>query len=138
MFNKKDKPMANVKGNDTIIAQGVKVEGDFHSNGNVVIEGELSGSLSTTQSLQIGESAIIKANVSAQNAVVAGIVVGNIRATEKLELLSSSQVDGDIKTKNISVASGAKVNGKISMGAKIKLPEQVKIKELVTEEEIQE
>ncbi len=137
MFNKKDRHMANSKGNDTIIAQGVKVEGDFHSDGNVVIDGELSGSLSTTQSLQIGESAIINANVSAQSAVVAGIVVGNVKVADKIELLKNSQVDGDIKTKDISVASGAKINGKITMGGKIKLPEKSKEKEAAQQEENQ-
>jgi len=103
-------------GSETIIAQGVKVEGEFRSNGNVVIDGELNGSIATEQSLYIGETAVIRANVAAKNAVVAGVIVGNVMAPEGLELLATSRVDGDIQTGKISIAAGARVNGSISMG----------------------
>jgi len=103
-------------GSETIIAQGVKVEGEFRSNGNVVIDGELNGSITTEQFLHVGETAVIRANVSAKNAVVAGVIVGNVMAPEGLELISSSRVDGDIQTGKISIAPGARVNGRISMG----------------------
>jgi len=108
--------MAQQSSNETIIAQGVKVEGDFHSQGDVVIDGEVSGSIETTQALIIGESARIKADVTAKSAVVAGEVKGNIRASDRLELLATSVVEGDVETSNLSIASGAKVNGKITMG----------------------
>lgn len=103
-------------GSETIIAQGVKVEGDFRSNGNVTIEGELNGSIATEQALHVGETAVIHASVSAQSAVVAGSIVGNIVAVDSLDLLATSSVDGDIQTNKISIAAGARVNGKISMG----------------------
>lgn len=102
--------------NETIIAQGVKVEGDFHADGDVVIDGEVIGSIKTTRSLQIGVSARIHANVSAATALIAGEVVGDIEAVERVELSSTSQVKGDITTALISVAPGARINGKISMG----------------------
>lgn len=104
-------------GNETIIAQGVKVEGDFHSQGDVTIDGEVTGSVETTAALTIGQQARIEADVSARSAVVAGHIKGNVRATESLELLTTSIVEGDIQTENLSVASGAVVNGKVTMGA---------------------
>lgn len=119
MFHKNEKPMAHTQhgaGTETIIAQGVKVEGEFRSNGNVVIDGELNGSIATEQALHVGETAVIHAQVSAQSAVVAGIIVGNIIATDSLELLETSSVDGDIQTNKISIAAGSRVNGKITMG----------------------
>jgi cytoskeletal protein CcmA (bactofilin family) len=103
--------------NETIIAQGVKVEGDFHSQGDVVIDGEVTGSIETAQSLTIGEKARIHANVTAKSAVVAGEVKGNLHAAERLELLATSVVEGDVETANLSVACGAMINGKIIMGA---------------------
>ena len=101
---------------DTIIAQGVKVEGEFRSNGDITIDGELNGSLETAQALHIGESAVIHAQVTAKSAVIAGVVVGNIQISENLELLSSSNVSGDIQTNRLSIAAGAIINGRISMG----------------------
>lgn len=107
---------AQIANNETIIAQGVKVEGDFQSQGDVVIDGEVTGSVQTAQALTIGEQAKIHADVTAKTAVVAGEVKGNLSAAERLELLATSVVEGDIATANLSIASGAVVNGKITMG----------------------
>ena len=112
--------------NETIIAQGVKVDGDFHSQGDVMIDGEVTGSIETAQALTIGERARIHANVTAKTAVVAGEVKGNLHAVERLELLATSVVEGDIETANLSVASGAVVNGKITMGGGKKLDKEEK------------
>lgn len=106
------------KGGETIIARGVKVEGDFTSDGNVVIEGEVNGSFKTTGHLEVGVSAKIKADVSAGEAVVAGEISGNVLINGKLDLLESSVITGDIEAETLSVVSGAKINGHISMGNK--------------------
>ena len=119
-------------GNQTIIAQGVKVEGDFHSNGDVIIDGEVSGSVDTSEALQIGESARIKADVKAKSAVIAGEIRGNIVASDRLELTATSTVHGDIETALISVAVGAQLNGKISMGTNNKKTSK-KVDEVVEE-----
>lgn len=105
-------------GSETIIAQGVKVEGDFRSNGDITIDGELNGSLQTSAALHIGESAVIHAEVSAHNAVIAGVVVGNLQVEDGLQLLSSSNITGDIVTSHLSIAEGSMVNGRISMTQK--------------------
>ncbi|NIP32680.1 hypothetical protein GWN26_06265, partial [Candidatus Saccharibacteria bacterium] len=60
------------EGGETIIARGVKLEGDFKSEGNVVVEGEVNGALTTSNDLRVSEGAKINANVKAQSAVVAG------------------------------------------------------------------
>lgn len=101
--------------NETVIAQGVKVEGEFAAQGNVVIEGELTGSVETSQALQVGQEAKIYADVVAKTAVIAGEIQGNIRVTDKLELRESSNVHGDIEAKTLSVSPGANINGRITM-----------------------
>lgn len=102
---------------ETIISASVKVEGDFSSQGNVLIEGVVEGSLRTERDLRVGEKARINANVSAANAVVAGEVRGNIACSERLELEPTAKIFGDVRTKVLVVSSGASVNGKIAMGA---------------------
>ena len=113
---KKIGPMSHSSSNETIIAQGVRVEGEFRSQGDVVIDGEVAGSVETQSTLQVGETAKIHADVKAVSAVIAGEVQGNIFVKEMLELLSTSRVKGDIVTGQISVAAGAQINGTISMG----------------------
>ena len=119
---------------ETVIAQGVKVEGDFASQGNVIIDGEVTGSVKTNQSLQIGETAKIHANIVAENAVIAGEVKGNLQIEDTLELHASSMILGDIETQVLSISPGAKVNGHLSMGGKkIEQPKE-EIEEMEEEE----
>lgn len=117
--------MAQHSSNETIIAQGVKVEGDFHSSGDVIIDGEVVGSIETAQALTIGESARIHANIEARSATVAGEIKGNIIAHDRLELLATSVVEGDIETADLHIASGAQVNGEVTMGKKTKKFQEV-------------
>jgi len=104
------------EGGETVIARGVKLEGDFNSQGNVVVEGEVSGSVTTSSDLRVSESAKISADVKAQNAVVAGEISGNTKIQDKLELMETASINGDIETGVLSVAPGACVNGRIVMG----------------------
>ncbi|MFH1047331.1 MAG: polymer-forming cytoskeletal protein [Patescibacteria group bacterium] len=104
---------------ETIISASVKVEGDFVSQGNVLIEGEVEGSLRTEKDLRVGEHARISADVFAASATVAGEVRGNIEVSGRLELEPTAKIYGDVKTADLIVASGAVINGKLVMGAGI-------------------
>ena len=107
--------MAKHSSEETIIAHGVRVEGEFVSQGNVVIEGDVQGSIQTAGDLRIGEDAKITADVTAANAVVAGEVRGNMQISGKLELLPSSKIIGDVTADVLSIGAGAQVNGRVTM-----------------------
>jgi cytoskeletal protein CcmA (bactofilin family) len=100
---------------ETIIAAGVRVDGNFNSRGNVMIEGIVKGSIKTDKDLTIGEKAKIFAAISATNIFIAGEAQGNIKATGRLELSPSARVFGDIEVKTLVVAPGAVLNGKCAM-----------------------
>lgn len=102
---------------DTVIAMGVKVEGEFASDGNVIIEGEIVGSVHAAQDLQVGDHARLTADVTATNARIGGEIQGNVTVLEKLELLATSRITGDIRAKVLLVEPGAQVNGRVLMGA---------------------
>jgi len=105
-------------GGETIIAQGVKVEGDFTASGNVVIEGEVSGSVSIGGDLHVGQGARIEANVKARSATIAGEIQGNITVADTLDLGATSSVVGDVSAQTLVVAAGASVNGSVTMGTR--------------------
>lgn len=100
---------------DTIIGSSVKVEGDFVTEGNIIVEGTICGSIKTSKNLKVGPESKIFANISAENALISGEIQGNLTINGKLELTSTAKIFGDIKTSNISVASGAIINGKCQM-----------------------
>lgn len=99
----------------TVIAEGVRVEGDFAGVGGMVIDGTVVGTVTTDQSVEVGKNARIEASVKAGSVIVAGHIKGNIAARERLELRPGSRVDGDIATKILVVAEGANLNGKCTM-----------------------
>lgn len=101
--------------NETIIGATVKVEGDFTSEGNVLVQGVVNGSLKTSGNLRIDKGAKIKANVEAANAIVRGEIKGNVTVKDNLELGESAAVDGDIVTKILSIEPGAVLHGHCSV-----------------------
>ncbi len=107
--------MAKHNGEETVIAHGVRVEGEFVSGGNVVIEGDVQGLIRTSGDLRVGDESKIVADVTAANAVIAGEVRGNITVSGKLELLATSKIIGDVAAEIISVLAGAQVNGRVTM-----------------------
>ena len=113
MFNQKQGAYEGT----TIIAEGVRVEGNFIGESSMVIDGVVQGTVSTGQNITIGKTAMIEASIKAGSILIAGRVKGNIVAKDRLELVSGSRVDGDIATKTLVVADGAIFDGKCIMGA---------------------
>lgn len=106
----------------TVIANGVRVEGDFSSQGDVLIEGEVHGNVSTSGMLTVGSAAKLKADVKAEKAVIAGTVEGNITVGSHVDLKSTARILGDLKCQTATVESGATMNGCVTIGAKTEQP----------------
>ncbi len=100
---------------ETVVGPSVHVEGDFVSEGHIVVKGIVSGSVLTSKHLQVEQGAKIFANVKAGSATISGEVKGNIKVQDKLELTSTAQVAGDIDCQVLVVEAGALLLGKVSM-----------------------
>lgn len=100
---------------ETVVGPSVNVEGDFASEGNIVVKGSVAGSVHTSRHLSVETGAKIMANVRAGSATVAGEVKGNMKIKESLELLSTARVLGDIEVTNLTIESGAILCGKVAM-----------------------
>lgn len=100
---------------ETIVGPSVKVEGDFNSQGNVLVQGIVCGNVKTDKYLQVEEGAKIMASVRADSAKISGEVQGNIRVKTLLELTPTARVVGDIEAKTLIIASGAVLHGKCAM-----------------------
>lgn len=119
---------------ETIIGPSVKIEGEFSSNGNIMIAGVVSGKLSTIQNMRVEEQAKISADIKANEAVIAGEVNGNITVTGHLEILSTAKINGDIQAGSIAMEQGALLNGTCAMGKGANLDHQKQDEEdLLTE-----
>ncbi len=100
---------------ETVVGPSVHVEGDFSSEGNILVKGMVSGSVRTSKVLTAEAGAKIMANVRAGSAIISGEIRGSVKADERLELTSSARILGDIECLVLVVEAGALIVGKITM-----------------------
>src|SRR3989338_3773077 len=100
---------------ETVVGPSVNVEGDFASEGNIIVKGTVAGSVHTSRHLSVEAGAKVLANVRSGSATIAGEVRGNMKVEESIELTSTARVLGDIEAKILVVEAGALISGKINM-----------------------
>ncbi len=114
MFNKEIEEGGSQNA-ETIIGPSIKVKGDFHGEGDIIIEGSVEGDISTKQFLSVTTNAKIIANIKAKDAKIAGSIDGNLKIGGYLEILSTAVINGDISAGEISIERGAIVHGDLNM-----------------------
>jgi len=120
MFEKPKAEMPKAQGGaETIVGTSVKLKGNIKSDGDIIIDGIVTGELKTKGSVMIGDHANILANIRAQNVRISGAVQGNIVADDKLEITSTGKVLGDISASILSISPGAVFTGKSQMAEAI-------------------
>ena len=100
---------------NTIIGKDSMIEGTIKVQGGVRIDGAVRGRISASESLAVGDSGMVEAELAVKSAVIGGKVFGNIFAQEKIELQSKAVVEGDVTTKNLVVEEGAVFHGRCNM-----------------------
>ena len=121
MFVGKDPGSSAGEGSlNSILGQGCKVKGDIELQGTIRIDGEFDGQINCPETLIIGKSGLVKAEVKVKNAVIGGRLIGNIQASNKIELQSGSHVEGDIQTARLVIDEGVFFEGSCKMGTQTK------------------
>lgn len=100
---------------ETVVGPSVKIQGDLNSEGNIRIEGSVTGKIHTSQSVHVGEAAVIVADMQAGNAIIAGQIQGNVKVSGNLILQSTARIHGDIACGILRVEDGAQFTGKCNM-----------------------
>lgn len=92
------------------------VNGQLRYGGPVQIDGTFKGSITTDDTILVGEHAVIEADVSCGSATVQGTITGNITARDYVSLDAPAHVKGDISAPSLSIAKGATFDGASRMG----------------------
>ena len=98
-----------------LISTGTDITGDIKSNGDIRIDGSLTGNLNTKGKVVIGPTGKVKGEVICKNSEVAGIIEGKIMVGQLLNLKASSKIIGDIVTVKLSIEPGAVFSGNCKM-----------------------
>jgi len=94
---------------------GSKISGKLLFEGATRIDGQVDGEITAKESLVIGESAVVTAQIKANAIIVAGKVSGDITATQRLEIRPSARVIGNLASPVLIVHEGAMFEGHCSM-----------------------
>jgi len=98
-----------------LISLGTDITGDIKSNGDIRIDGSLTGNLNTKGKVVIGQTGKVNGEVICKNSEVSGTVEGRIIVIQLLILKASSKIFGDIATSKLSIEPGAIFSGNCKM-----------------------
>lgn len=98
-----------------IIGVGTEITGDVNTNGDIRIDGFLSGNVVTEGKLVVGETGKIKGEIHCKNSEVLGMIEGKIKVRELVTLKSSARIYGDIVTQKLSIEPGSLFTGNCNM-----------------------
>ncbi|HSH31668.1 MAG TPA: polymer-forming cytoskeletal protein, partial [Candidatus Saccharimonadales bacterium] len=93
----------------------VKVKGNLASDGDIMIDGTLSGEIKAAGNVTLGVNAVVKADITAHSVTVAGKLQGDIKAETEAGLTESCQVKGTITAATVSILPGAVFIGSVVM-----------------------
>ena len=123
-MKKNDAEIKAYMGEDTVF------NGLLNYSGTVRIDGKFEGQVVTEDTLIIGETGHVMAEISAGTIICMGYVEGNLMASQKIEIHSTSKVVGNIKSPAFHIELGVVFDGTCDMTGK-----ETKIIPLVKAEE---
>jgi cytoskeletal protein CcmA (bactofilin family) len=104
-------------------------KGTLSFEGTVRIDGRFEGTVQTNDTLVIGETGDMQADIDVGILVCKGKLKGTVVASKKIEMHPASKITGNVKTPAMSIELGAVLDGQLNMTGR----ESDKIIELVKE-----
>jgi cytoskeletal protein CcmA (bactofilin family) len=101
---------------ESLLGKGIEIKGTVRSKGSLRIEGSAEGNVECEGDVTVGETAVLNADVTAQNVTIGGTLSGTVTCSGRLELLPTARVKGDIKVGTLVVSEGAVLSGTTQMG----------------------
>ena len=99
-----------------LLSQGVSIKGSVKFLNELLIDGEMEGTIESTGTLTIGEHAYIRGEIRTKSVEVQGTVEGNIFVTEHCELHAGCTLRGDIEAPRLVVNENVTFLGNAKVG----------------------
>lgn len=97
------------------ISAGTVIEGNMSCNGDVRVDGVISGTLYSSGKIVVGESAQISGTVLCNTVDFWGKMDGDIYVKDVMSLKNTAEVTGNIHVQKFQVEMGARINGSFKM-----------------------
>ncbi|HTA52956.1 MAG TPA: polymer-forming cytoskeletal protein [Candidatus Acidoferrum sp.] len=97
------------------LEQGVKLEGKLEASGTFRINSAMKGTLSSDDTLVLGEHATVEGHIHGNFVMIAGRFDGIIHARGRVEIQPNAIVTGEIHTPCLVIEPGAIFDGQCHM-----------------------
>jgi cytoskeletal protein CcmA (bactofilin family) len=101
----------------TLLGPKSDLRGDFSTEEELVILGQVSGRQIEAPIITIGPAARVKATIHTRSIRIEGVVTGDIHAEVAVIVQASATVNGTIHCPNITMREGATINGAANVTA---------------------
>jgi cytoskeletal protein CcmA (bactofilin family) len=95
--------------------QGTSITGELQFSNTLRIDGNFHGSITSGDTLIVGEHAVVHADIKVGEIEIHGQVFGNVEVKRRAEISSTGRLRGDIQTSLLIVQAGAVLDGKSHM-----------------------
>ena len=100
---------------ETLVGEGSIIEGNIIGHNSILINGTVTGDVTTQSTIRVGRTGVIKGNVKANSAILSGIIEGNLDVLDSTVLGPHSRLKGDLKTTRLKIEEGAVFEGRCVM-----------------------
>jgi cytoskeletal protein CcmA (bactofilin family) len=97
----------------TLISATTHVRGYLRGEGDLEIEGRITGEIEVTGQVTIHAGALIKANITGDKIVVRGAIRGDIVGLSSILLEEGARVVGNLSSPSVGVGEGALIRGRV-------------------------
>jgi cytoskeletal protein CcmA (bactofilin family) len=117
-----NRPDPSVVPGGALLSRGVSIKGSVKFLNELLLDGEVEGTIVSSGTLTIGEQARVRGEIRTKSVNVRGTVEGNIFVTERCELQANCTVRGDIEAPRLVVNENATFLGSAKVGTGKSLP----------------
>jgi cytoskeletal protein CcmA (bactofilin family) len=103
---------------ETVLAEGCTFNGKATVSGTLRVEGKAQGDVRATDTVVVGRTGKLEANVTTNRAVFNGTYTGKVEAKDRVELQTGSRVEGDIVATNMVMEDGVYFRGNCQIGSR--------------------
>jgi len=100
-----------------VLGQGTRIEGQLTFDGNVRIDGHVEGEITAKETVLVGESAVVSAQIQANMVIILGRVNGDVTARKRVELRAPGKLMGNLNTPGLVIHEGVTFEGNCTMGS---------------------
>ncbi len=106
---------------ENVISRGTRVQGDVFCEGNLRVEGKVTGNIYSRSKVTVGQNGLVEGKIECVRAELHGTIKGTLTVQDQLSLKAEAKIDGDVLTAHLEMEPTVRFNGNCTMQDKITL-----------------